>query len=196
MKDEASLARGAFLFCLSHCGNIATAADYAGLSLSDIRGFLHEDDGFASAVQNAYQEAFDRVRQLAWDRALRGVEEPVFYQGEQIGVRQRPSDLLLKYLLQSWQSDVQRSLTSELISTDGKADHHLSGAVLIKDSVTPDRGLTPQEVNALFETDMRLAEQILTIWFEGWRDLSPSRQAALLSMAFNLGGPRLTGFVK
>ena len=59
-----------------------------------------------------------------------------------------------------------------------------------------DRGLTPQEVNALFETDMRLAEQILTIWFEGWRDLSPSRQAALLSMAFNLGGPRLTGFVK
>ena len=51
-----------------------------------------------------------------------------------------------------------------------------------------DRGLTPQEVNALFETDMRLAEQILTIWFEGWRDLSPSRQAALLSMAFNLGG--------
>ena len=59
-----------------------------------------------------------------------------------------------------------------------------------------DRGLTPQEVNTLFETDMRLAEQILTIWFEGWRDLSPSRQAALLSMAFNLGGPRLTGFVK
>ncbi|MGC6531206.1 MAG: hypothetical protein ACON4G_09320 [Candidatus Puniceispirillaceae bacterium] len=97
------------------------------MSLSDIRGFLHEDDGFASAVQKAHQEAFDRVRQLAWERALRGVDEPVFYQGEQIGVRQRPSDLLLKYLLQSWQSDVQRSLASEAISTDGKPDQNKAG---------------------------------------------------------------------
>lgn len=121
MKDEASLVRGAFLFCLSQCGNIATAADYAGLSVCEIRQFLKQDESFASAVQNAHQEAFDRARQLAWDRALKGVDEPVFYQGEEIGVKRRPSDLLLKYLLQSWQSDVQRSLGLELISADRKS---------------------------------------------------------------------------
>ena len=59
-----------------------------------------------------------------------------------------------------------------------------------------DRGLTVEEVNHLFETDMRLAADILDIWLVDWTALSMHQQAALLSMAYNLGGPRLSQFVK
>ena len=41
---------------------------------------------------------------------------------------------------------------------------------------------------------MAMASDILDIWCEEWRTFSPPCSAALLSMAFNLGGPRLTGF--
>ena len=59
-----------------------------------------------------------------------------------------------------------------------------------------ERGLGVDEVNLLFENDIDIASQALDIWLAGWRDFSPSRKSALLSMAFNLGAPRLCQFVK
>ena len=59
-----------------------------------------------------------------------------------------------------------------------------------------DRGLTVEEVELLFETDFKLAKHILDIWLADWQSYPASVQMALLSMAFNLGGPRLSGFVK
>ena len=58
-----------------------------------------------------------------------------------------------------------------------------------------DRGLTTEEVELLFETDFKLAIHILDIWLADWQSYPASVQMALLSMAFNLGGPRLSGFV-
>lgn len=59
-----------------------------------------------------------------------------------------------------------------------------------------DRGLSLDEITLLFDNDMALSAQILDIWYDWWRDLPEPMQMGLLSMAFNLGGPRLTGFVK
>ena len=59
-----------------------------------------------------------------------------------------------------------------------------------------DRGLTMAEIDLLFETDFALAEQILDVFLADWRDLPEQLQTGLLSMAFNLGGPRLHGFQK
>lgn len=59
-----------------------------------------------------------------------------------------------------------------------------------------DRGLSVDEINLLFETDFQIAEGILDIWLPQWRDYSVKRQAALTSLAYNLGGPRLSQFVK
>ena len=52
------------------------------------------------------------------------------------------------------------------------------------------------EINLLFETDFQIAEGTLDIWLPQWRDYSVKRQAALTSLAYNLGGPRLSQFVK
>ena len=59
-----------------------------------------------------------------------------------------------------------------------------------------DRGLSVDEVDYLFQNDMAIASDILDIWCAEWRQFSAARCAALLSMAFNLGGPRLSGFRK
>ncbi|MGC6517856.1 MAG: glycoside hydrolase family protein [Candidatus Puniceispirillaceae bacterium] len=59
-----------------------------------------------------------------------------------------------------------------------------------------DRGLSVDEINQMFQNDMIIAADILDIWCPSWRGFTANRQAALLSMAFNLGGPRLSDFVK
>ena len=59
-----------------------------------------------------------------------------------------------------------------------------------------DRGLSVDEIEMLFANDMKIAAEILDIWCHEWRDFSANRQAALLSMAFNLGAPRLSQFIK
>ena len=59
-----------------------------------------------------------------------------------------------------------------------------------------DRGLTVAEIDFLLETDIALAHTILDGWLPGWRDFSAPRRHALISMAFNLGGPRLASFVQ
>lgn len=59
-----------------------------------------------------------------------------------------------------------------------------------------DRGLSVDEVELLFKNDMRIAEQILDIWCENWHSFGDYQRIALMSMAYNLGGPRLSKFVK
>ena len=57
-----------------------------------------------------------------------------------------------------------------------------------------DRGLTDDEIEYLFATDMRLAVTICRDLYPAFRGFHPARQAASTSMAFNLGKPRLAGF--
>ena len=57
-----------------------------------------------------------------------------------------------------------------------------------------DRGLSDDEINYLFINDMRLARQICCRLFAEFPSFTPDRQMALLSMAFNLGAPRLAKF--
>ena len=57
-----------------------------------------------------------------------------------------------------------------------------------------DRGLSDDEISLLFLNDMRLSRQICQQLFVNFDSIAPTRQAALLSMAFNLGAPRLGKF--
>ena len=59
-----------------------------------------------------------------------------------------------------------------------------------------DRGLEADEIETLFATDCQIAETALDAWWPDWRDAPASVQIALYSMAYNLGLPRLTSFIK
>jgi len=59
-----------------------------------------------------------------------------------------------------------------------------------------DRGLSVPEINFLYENDYQIACAILDIWAEGWTDWPLGPRLALISMAYNLGGPRLNSFAR
>jgi len=56
------------------------------------------------------------------------------------------------------------------------------------------RGLSEAEIDLLFANDLVMAKAALAVFLPGWSAPSPAVRAALLSMAFNLGQPRLMGF--
>ena len=58
-----------------------------------------------------------------------------------------------------------------------------------------DRGITKEEAFFLLNTDIEIAESDLDRNIPWWRDLSDSRQRALLNMTFNMGWPKLSQFV-
>ena len=57
-----------------------------------------------------------------------------------------------------------------------------------------DRGLSADEIDLLFANDLVMARLALNAFLPGWTAPTPLVRAALLSMAFNLGRPRLMGF--
>lgn len=59
-----------------------------------------------------------------------------------------------------------------------------------------DRGLSEDEIAYLLNNDIDLVEKELDRRLPWWREMNEARQTALANMAFNLGAPRLMGFVK
>ena len=57
-----------------------------------------------------------------------------------------------------------------------------------------DRGLADDEIDYLFANDLVIALQICQDLYPSFASFTPARQAAFISMAFNLGKPHLAGF--
>ena len=57
-----------------------------------------------------------------------------------------------------------------------------------------DRGLADDEIDYLFANNLVFALQICQDLYPSFASFTPARPAALISMAFNLGKPRLAGF--
>lgn len=58
------------------------------------------------------------------------------------------------------------------------------------------KGLSDDEIEYLFNNDLRDARNELDRIFPAWRQLSPARKDVLVSMMFNLGTPRYLTFKK
>lgn len=59
-----------------------------------------------------------------------------------------------------------------------------------------DNGITPEEAEILLAHDVYAAEKGLDAALPWWKELDSLRRRALLNMAFNMGIPKLLGFVK
>lgn len=58
-----------------------------------------------------------------------------------------------------------------------------------------DRGLTEQQIDFIYEDDVRVAMMDLDLVLPSWRALDEVRQMALVDMSFQLGRERLSQFV-
>lgn len=90
-----------FLETLAATGCVTEAAEAAGLSRQALYRHRNRRGGeaFRAAWNRAQHCATGLLGDVAIERALQGIEEPVFWKGEQVGTRRRYNDKLLMFLL-------------------------------------------------------------------------------------------------
>ena len=113
--------RQLFLKILSETGNQRKAAEATGYSVAAFRKHKIKDPEFSEAWDNAYQDSMDKLEAEAWRRAYEGFEEPVFYQGRQVGIVRKYSDKLIEFLLTGGRPEkYAHKYRAELTGKDGK----------------------------------------------------------------------------
>ena len=90
-----------FIEALAECGCVREACERIGMGVSAAYALRRRAD--AQAFRLAWDAALDyavrRLSDAAFARAIHGVAQPVFYQGEQIGERRRYDERLTMFLL-------------------------------------------------------------------------------------------------
>ncbi len=98
-----------FIHALSRLGMVAAAARCVGMSRKAAYALLQRagpNSGFATAWREAQAAGRTKVFFAAYERAVDGVEAPVFHKGVQVGVRRAYDDRLLGALLRAqWRAE-------------------------------------------------------------------------------------------
>src|SRR5436190_18888732 len=82
-----SIGRTKFLKALASCGCITDACRAVGMSRESAHNLYNDPRAkdFRAAFDAALDCAMPAIESGAWERAIKGVPRPVFYQGEQVG---------------------------------------------------------------------------------------------------------------
>jgi hypothetical protein len=98
-----------FIYALSRIGMVSAAADCVGMSRKSAYALLKRagpDSGFARAWREAREAARVVVSLAAYERAVDGVEVPIFHKGVQVGTRRSYDNRLLGALLRAqWRAE-------------------------------------------------------------------------------------------
>lgn len=90
-----------FIALLAETGSVRAACRRMGVGEHHIYKLRAHPEGasFRKAWETALDLGIARIEDVAMDRALYGTEDPVFWQGEQVGTRRVYNDRLLMFLL-------------------------------------------------------------------------------------------------
>ncbi len=92
-------AKEKFLEVVRTTCNVSEAARSIGMARQSLYDARNRDSQFARGWDQAIEEAADCLEREAWRRAVEGWEEPVFYQGKEVGAVRKYSDRMLELLL-------------------------------------------------------------------------------------------------
>lgn len=95
----------AFIEAIATGSEDKEAAEFAGVTLNAVRERSSRDSAFRAAYAEARKNRIEVYRSEARRRAVDGVLEPVWYRGEQVGVRRVYSDRLMEMLLRAEDPD-------------------------------------------------------------------------------------------
>lgn len=91
--------REKFLEILSKTSNVSEAAKAVGMSRHGVYDVRNTNAGFAKEWDDAVETGLDALEREAIRRGMEGVEEPVFYQGDEVARVRKYSDTLLIFML-------------------------------------------------------------------------------------------------
>lgn len=93
--------RAKFLSILAECGNVTRAAEESECGRIMLYKIKSQDEEFSAAWEEAAEIGAARLEDEARRRAVEGWQEPVWYQGDQVGTVRKYSDTLLICLLKA-----------------------------------------------------------------------------------------------
>jgi hypothetical protein len=109
-----------FVTALAKSPNVSAACQRAKVSRSWAYAQRDEDSEFAAAWDEALEMGVDEANGELHRRAVKGVLEPVYYKGKEVGHIRRYSDTLLMFLLKAHRPEIYReTVRSELTGKDG-----------------------------------------------------------------------------
>ena len=126
--------RDAFLAAYEEVGTVTHAAELAGVSRNAHYMWMQDDPEYTEKFREAEKQACDRLEQEVRRRAVEGVLEPVFYQGQECGTVRKYSDTLLIFatkgaLPQKYRENVSMELTG---ADGGPVEVEVSSAELAR----------------------------------------------------------------
>lgn len=89
-------------------GNVSRSCLCAGVSKVAAYAWRNDDRDFATEWDEAVETGTEAMEEEARRRAYRGVDKPVFYQGEECGTIREYSDTLMIFLLKARKPDKYR----------------------------------------------------------------------------------------
>lgn len=93
--------RRRFFETIEKTGCIADAAAAARVSKTTVGRWRDKEPGFEEELQRRLGLAAGALETLAWERAVKGAPETVIRNGEVVQVKVKPSDAMLRLLLQA-----------------------------------------------------------------------------------------------
>ncbi len=88
-----------FIERLAASASVSDAARYVGMSRQSARDLYNRSAPFRAAWNEALRASISVLAETAFDRAVNGVQEQVWYKGQMIGFREKYNDRLLMFLL-------------------------------------------------------------------------------------------------
>lgn len=82
-------------------GNLSHSARVAGVDRKTVQRRREKNAAFAEAMEDAELSLADDLEMEARRRAYDGIDEPVFYKGEECGTTRRHSDPLIIFLMKA-----------------------------------------------------------------------------------------------
>ncbi len=121
--------RRAFLKKLSETGNVSEAARASKVSRSHAYALKLADPAFAADWMDALESATDLLEAEARHRAVEGVEQPHFHQGQVTGSVRKYSDSLLMFLLKAHRPEKYRDRSADAKGNpDDEIDREIENA--------------------------------------------------------------------
>ena len=115
-----------FLQILERTGNVTRAAGELGVGMKTVYSLAEKDAYFKEALEIAKARYLGKLEDAAYHRAVEGVEEDVWFQGQKVGTQKKYSDKLLETMLKAsdpnrYSTKVQNQTNNTLIVDSGES---------------------------------------------------------------------------
>lgn len=114
--SKAPVWKAALLQALAISGSVGHSCKVANISRSAANAHKRKDAEFSDAWEDALEDATDSLEAEVMRRARDGVDEPVFYLGQQVATVKKFSDNLAMFMLKARRPELYRDLNLEQLA--------------------------------------------------------------------------------